>query len=293
MVEFVSGLITHLTLAANDPYILYQNQSQVNSTFSRSPLHEPLHRSDFELSVARTHFSLAPFPREFRCTECGPVSTLPNEPAAHRRSSGKHWSDISNSCTLMTSMGSSCGEVTLLLQRLADGDQAARDELAPHVYAELHKLAAFCLRREKPPHTWQTTELLNEAYLKLVGNPDPQFQGRSHFFGVAAQIMRHILTDHARRRRAERHGGKVLIVQLDEALAISEGQVGFIADLDEALNRLEAIHPQAARVVELRFFGGLTEEECAKVLGVSSRTIKRSWMTARAWLFGQLSPNSQ
>ena len=85
----------------------------------------------------------------------------------------------------------------------------------------------------------------------------------------------------------------MLIVQLDEALAISEGQVGFIADLDEALNRLEAIHPQAARVVELRFFGGLTEEECAKVLGVSSRTIKRSWMTARAWLFGQLSPNSQ
>jgi RNA polymerase sigma factor (TIGR02999 family) len=187
-------------------------------------------------------------------------------------------------------MGSSCGEVTQILRRLADGDQAAREELAPHVYSELHKLAAFYLRRERPPHTWQTTELLNEAYLKLVGDAGPDFRGRSHFFGVAAQIMRRILTDHARRRGAEKRGGNAHTIPLDEDLAISDEQAGLIADLDEALQRLEAIHPQAARVVELRFFGGLTEEESAVLLGISSRTVKRLWMTARAWLFGQLSP---
>ncbi len=162
----------------------------------------------------------------------------------------------------------------------------------PHVYSELHKLAAYYLRRERPSHTWQTTELLNEAYLKLTGDPALDFEGRSHFFGVAAQIMRRILTDHARRRRAEKRGGKALRIPLHEGLAISDEQAGMIADLDEALHRLAAIHPQAARVVELRFFGGLTEEECAALLGISSRTVKRLWMAARAWLFGQLSPDS-
>ncbi|MBV9612102.1 MAG: sigma-70 family RNA polymerase sigma factor [Acidobacteriaceae bacterium] len=189
-------------------------------------------------------------------------------------------------------MSSSPGEVTRLLRRLAEGDQSAQDELAPHVYAELHKLAAFYLRRERPSHTWQTTELLNEAYLKLVGDPDPDFQGRAHFFGVAARIMRRILTDHARRRRAEKRGGNARVIPLDDGIAMSEEQVGLIADLDEALKRLEALHPEAARVVELRFFGGLTEEECARLMGVSSRTVKRLWMTARAWLYGHLTPES-
>ena len=195
-------------------------------------------------------------------------------------------------CTLVAPMSSSPGEVTRLLRRLAGGDQSAQDELAPHVYTELHKLAAFYLRRERPSHTWQTTELLNEAYLKLVGDPDPDFQGRAHFFGVAARIMRRILTDHARRRRAEKRGGNARVIPLDDGIAMSEEQVGLIADLDEALKRLETLNPEAARVVELRFFGGLTEEECARLLGVSSRTVKRLWMTARAWLYGLLTPES-
>ena len=194
-------------------------------------------------------------------------------------------------CKLMVPMGcSSDGDVTILLRRLADGDQSARDELAPYVYNELHKLAAFYLRRERALHTWQTTELLNEAYLKLIANPGPDFQGRSHFYGVAAQIMRRILTDHARRRLAEKRGGNIPAVPFEESLAISDEQVELIVDLDEALERLTTLHPQAAMVVELRFFGGLTEEESAASMGISSRTVKRLWATARAWLFGQLSP---
>ena len=183
-------------------------------------------------------------------------------------------------------------DITLLLRRLADGDLTAREELAPQMYRELHKLAAFYLRREKPWHTWQTTELLHEAYLKLAGTPDANFEDRSRFFGIAAQIMRRILTDYARSKRAEKRGGNASVVPLDENFVIAEEQCGLIADLDEALQRLEAIAPRAAKVVELRFFGGLTEEETAKVIGVSSRTVKRLWMTARTWLFGQLNPGS-
>lgn len=189
-------------------------------------------------------------------------------------------------------MSCSPGDVTMLLRRVADGDQSAQEELASHVYRELHKLAAHYLQRE-PRHIWQTTELVNEAYLKLIEEPDHSFQGRSHFFGVAARIMRRILTDHARRRRAEKRGGNIRVVPFEDGLAISEQQVGLIADLDEALQRLEAIDAQAARIVELRFFGGLTEEECAEFLGVSSRTVKRLWLAARAWLFGHLSSNCQ
>ena len=187
-------------------------------------------------------------------------------------------------------MDSPSGEVTRLLRLTAEGDESARKELVSHVYNELHKLAAYYLRQERPHHTWQTTELLNEAYLKLVEDRDPNFQGRAHFFGVAAKIMRRILTDHARHKRAIKRGGSIGNLPFEEGLAVPNQQVDLISDLDEALERLEDIDPQAARVVELRFFGGLTEEECAAYLGISSRTVKRLWTAARAWLFGQLSP---
>jgi RNA polymerase sigma-70 factor (ECF subfamily) len=200
---------------------------------------------------------------------------------------------MTDSCSLVVPMDSAAGNVTQLLRRLADGDKTAGEELAPQVYSELHKLAASYLRRERPSHTWQTTDLVNEAYLKLAGNPGPNFQGRSHFFGVAAQIMRRILTDYARRNQAEKRGGSALVLPFEEGLVIAEEQCGLIADLDEALQRLEAIDARAAHVVELRFFGGLTEEEIAEVLGVSSRTVKRCWMTARAWLLDQLSPHPE
>jgi RNA polymerase sigma factor (TIGR02999 family) len=190
-------------------------------------------------------------------------------------------------------MDSTSSVVTQLLRRLAGGDKAAGDELAPHVYSELHKLAAFYLRREKPAHSWQTTDLVNEAYLKLAGNQGATFQGRSHFFGIAAQIMRRILTDYARRKRAEKRGGNAVSVPFEDTLAIAEEQCGLIADLDEALQRLEAIDSRAAKVVELKFFGGLTEEEIAELMGVSSRTVKRWWTTARAWLLGQLGPQPE
>jgi len=197
---------------------------------------------------------------------------------------------MADSCTLMFPVEYTSSEVTQLLKRLANGDKTAADELAPQVYSELHKLAASYLRREKPPRILQTTELVNEAYLKLTGNSQLNFQGRSHFFGIAAQIMRRILTDYARRKHAEKRGGNRFAVPLDDTLAIADGQCGLIADLDEALQRLEAIDARAAKVVELRFFGGLTEDEIGELLGVSSRTVKRLWMTARAWLLGQLSP---
>ena len=184
------------------------------------------------------------------------------------------------------------GEITVCLKAWAAGDRAALDRLMPLLYAEMHRLADRRMKHERAGNSLQATALINEAYLKLVGDPDPDFQGRAHFFGVAARIMRRILTDHARRRRAEKRGGNARVIPLEDGIAMSEEQVGLIADLDEALKRLEALHPEAARVVELRFFGGLTEEECARLLGVSSRTVKRLWMTARAWLYGHLTPES-
>ena len=190
-------------------------------------------------------------------------------------------------------MDSASNEVTQLLRRLSGGDKAAGDELVTHVYGELHKLAAAYLRRERRSHTMQTTELVNAAYVKLVAVPEMDFQCRSHFFGVAAQIMRRILTDYARRRRAKKRGADPLVVSLDDCLAVADEQCGLIADLDEALKRFAEIDPRAARVVELRFFGGLKQDEIAELMGVSTRTVARSWDVARAWLYGALSPDSE
>lgn len=181
------------------------------------------------------------------------------------------------------------GEITVLLRRLQEGDKEAEERLIEKVYGELRKLAASYLRRERPGHSLQPTALVNEAYLKLTKLDRLDWQDRSHFFGVAAHLMRQILVDHARTRRAEKRGGGVGVVPLDEALILDKGRPTEIIALDEALDRLHEKDPRAAKVVECRFFGGLSVEETAKVLGVAARTVKRDWSLGRAWLQRELS----
>ena len=192
------------------------------------------------------------------------------------------------SCTLMVPVDQA-DEITLLLQRVAKGDPGAEEELAPRVYRELHRLAGQYLRQERPGHTLQTTELVNEAYMRLSGSHVIDWRCRQHFFGLAAQIMRRILTDYARRKKAGKRGGGAVHVSLDEDLAVSEEKCELVEKLDPALRRLEEIDSRAARVVELRFFGGLTEEETAQLMGISCRTVKRLWQFSRAWLLSEIS----
>ncbi len=179
-------------------------------------------------------------------------------------------------------------EVTRLLVAWSDGDQAALEQLTPLVYRELRRLAKGYLRRERPGHLLQTTALINEAYLRLIDWKAVRWQNRAHFFGVAAQLMRRILIDFARGRHQDKRGGAAVQISLDDAAAMSvERSAEFIA-LDEALDQLAAIDPRRSRMVELRFFGGLTEEETAEALKVSPRTVRREWSLARAWLYREL-----
>ncbi len=174
--------------------------------------------------------------------------------------------------------------ITHLLKEWNAGDPQALNRLTPLVYEELRHQAARYLRRERHGHTLQTTALIHEAYLRLVGVKDVHWQSRAHFFAIAANLMRRILVDHARRRDADRRGGSQIRVPLDEAFGVvNEIDVDLLA-IDDALSRLETIDPQQARVVELRFFSGLTVEETAAALGVSPKTVKRDWSVARAWL---------
>ena len=174
--------------------------------------------------------------------------------------------------------------ISHLLKEWSAGDREALDRLTPLVYEELRHQAARYLRRERPGHTLQTTALIHEAYLRLIDAKDVDWQSRAHFFAVAANLMRRILVDHARRRDAGKRGGSHVRMQLDEALAVSkEADVDLLA-IDEALDRLATIDPQQARVVELRFFSGFSVEETAAALGVSPKTVKRDWSVARAWL---------
>jgi RNA polymerase sigma factor (TIGR02999 family) len=172
--------------------------------------------------------------------------------------------------------------------QLTDGDGAAMDELLQLVYAELRRLAASYLRRERSDHTLQPTALVHEAYLRMVDQTQVRWQNRAHFFGVAAQMMRRILVDHARSQHAEKRGGDAQKLSLDENIDVSGERAADLVALDEALSRLAEIDPQKSRVVELRFFGGLSVEETAEVLGVSAPTVKRHWRLAKAWLFGQV-----
>jgi len=180
-------------------------------------------------------------------------------------------------------------DVTKMLVDWSNGDRSARDQLLPLVYYELRKLAERYLRREAPGNTLQATALVHEAYLQLVDQKQVNWQNRAHFFGAAANLMRQILIQHARAKHAEKRGGNQHKLYLDEAGDIAvERNIDLIA-LDDALNDLAAIAPQQSRVVELRFFGGLSIEETAEALGVSPATVKREWNMAKAWLHRELS----
>lgn len=185
-------------------------------------------------------------------------------------------------------MDSSLGEITALLVELRRGNQDAEAKLIPLVYRELHRLAAHYMRRERPNHTLQPTALVNEAYLRLAAEPERNWQDRAHFFGFAARLMRQILVEHARARQAEKRSAFAQKVSLDETLGFSRERPRELIALDDALKCLEQLNPRQSRVVELRFFGGLSVEETAEVLGTSARTVKRDWNVARAWLLGQL-----
>ena len=179
--------------------------------------------------------------------------------------------------------------VTQLLVGWSEGDKAALDQLVPIVYDELRRQAARYLRREQVGHTLQTTALIHEAYLRLVDQKRVRWQNRAHFFGIAAQLMRRILVDHARTKKRLKRGGSDVRVSMSDATALSKGQDLDVVGLDEALTRLEKIDEQQGKIVELRFFSGLTVEETAEVLGISSGTVKRDWSMAKAWLHRELS----
>ena len=184
-------------------------------------------------------------------------------------------------------------DVTALLSRWRKGDRAALDELMPLVYNELRRLAVSHLRRERDDHTLQPTALVHEAYLRLAAVRDGGFDDRAHFFGAAANAMRRILVDHARARKAQKRGADVQRVNLDEALVAGIDPRLDLVALDEALQQLAVVSPLKERVVELRYFGGLSIEQTAAVLGIAPATVKRHWAFARVWLYRALSADDQ
>jgi len=179
------------------------------------------------------------------------------------------------------------GEVSSLLRAWGDGDQGALEKLTPIVYDELRRLARRHMKGERPGHSLQTTALANEAYMRLVDYKRMQWQNRAHFFAVSSQLMRRILVDHARRHNLKRGGG-VQHVSLEQAAVLVTDEDTDIVALDDALNALARIDPRKVQVVEMRFFGGLSVEEIAEVLKVSTVTVKRDWSTARTWLYREL-----
>lgn len=180
------------------------------------------------------------------------------------------------------------GDVTQVLAAASRGDEHAAQKLFPMVYDELRALAERYLSDQRPGHTLQPTALVHEAYLKLIGIEDASWTDRGHFFCVAAVSMRHILVNHAKARRSQKRGGGGHRMPLDEAAALIEERAIDLVALDEALTRLAVIDPQQARIVELRFFGGLSADETARVLNVSERTVHREWNVARLWLRGEI-----
>jgi len=194
------------------------------------------------------------------------------------------------SALYLRGMVESRAEVTELLQQWSVGRQDALEQLLPAIYGELKRLAGSYLRRERPDHTLQATALVHEAFLKLVDQRDVRWQNRAHFFGIAAQIMRRILVDHARAHTASKRGSGERPLSLDDALVIAPAPDVDVLALDDALTRLAVVDPQQSRVVELRFFGGLTIDETAEVLGISPATVGREWTLAKAWLYAELGP---
>jgi RNA polymerase sigma-70 factor, ECF subfamily len=179
-------------------------------------------------------------------------------------------------------------DVTSLLKKLADGNQEAAGELIPVIYRELHRLAVSHLRRERRNHTLQPTALVHEAYIRLTGQRNADWQNRAHFFAVASNLMRRILVDYARRQLRAKRGGRQTKLSLDEVVLLSSDQPDKMLALDECLTRLEKLDARQSRIVELRYFGGLTIEEAAGVLGVSPTTVRREWTSAKAYLYGEL-----
>jgi RNA polymerase sigma factor (TIGR02999 family) len=179
-------------------------------------------------------------------------------------------------------------EVTQLLADWSEGDKAALEKLTPVVYEELRRLAHRYMHGQRPDHTLQTTALANEAYLRLVDQSRPSFQNRSHFFAVAAKAMRQILLNHARDQQRQKRGGGASKVELDTTALVSPEQTKTVLDVDEALERLALLDERKARIVELKYFGGLQEDEIASVLKVSAITVRRDWRFARAWLYTEL-----
>jgi RNA polymerase sigma-70 factor, ECF subfamily len=185
-------------------------------------------------------------------------------------------------------ISSSQQNVTELLNEWQQGDPEALDKLTPIVYDELRRMAHRYVRHEQNGNTLQTTELVNEAYMRLLGNKNYDWQSRSHFFGVIAQVMRHILIDHARRRHFAKHGGGVRQVSLEHAALMTQQRAAELVALDDALAELSQFDSRKSRVVELRYFGGLSLEEAAQVLEVSLMTVRRDWRAAKAWLYRRL-----
>ena len=193
-------------------------------------------------------------------------------------------------------MGDENSAVTILLRRWQGGEEQALDELTPMVYQELRRIAGGFLRRERSDHTLQPTALLHEAYLKLAGQNATSWKDRAHFFGVAAHLMRMILVDHARSKAAGKRGGGLKAVTLNETLSASTERPADLVALDDALRELEEFDPRKAKVIELRYFGGLTIEEAAEVLGISTSTLVRDQRLAEAWIQRQmmsLDPNAK
>ena len=179
-------------------------------------------------------------------------------------------------------------QVTQLLQQWQEGSNDALEALMPLVYKELKRLAGSYLRRERPDHTLQSAALVNEAYLRLVDQTQTRWQNKAHFYGIAAQMMRRVLADHARGHNAAKRGAGMPELELNEAVAQAQARSVDLVDLEEALQKLEKLDPQQGKIVELRFFSGLSIEDTANVLGISPATVKRDWAAARAWLFREV-----
>jgi RNA polymerase sigma factor (TIGR02999 family) len=182
----------------------------------------------------------------------------------------------------------SSNQITELLARWSQGESAACEKLVPLVYHDLRRVARHCLAGERPDHTLQSAALVHEAYLRLVGHESVRWDDRVHFFAVAAQLMRRILVDHARKRRAGKRGGEGITLSLDEQLAPVKKRTLDVIAVDDALNELTRMNPQHSRIVEMRFFAGLSIEETAQAMGISPATVKRDWAVARAWLYREL-----
>jgi RNA polymerase sigma factor (TIGR02999 family) len=189
-------------------------------------------------------------------------------------------------------MSTTDGQVTVLLKAMNRGDKTAADQLLPLVYTELHRLARGYMNRERRDHTLQPTALINQAYLRIAKQENIEWQNHSHFIGFAANVMRRVLVDHAREHNAAMRGGGQVKVELEEGHAVSKETATEVLLLEDALVRLEKLNPRQAQVVEMRYYGGLSVEEVAGVLGIATRSVKRDWALARSWLYQEIQKGS-